>query len=286
MWWRVPARIRRPMADHREIDLQFQDTGRAICAHMIDGWLVDPGPSSSLPALLEGLGGERPRGILLTHIHLDHAGGTGALLERIGELPVYVHERGARHLVDPSKLLASATRLYGDQMETLWGTIVPVPLTAIRVLGVQPAPDGFSWAPTPGHAVHHAAFLHGDSGIAFCGDVAGIRVGDGPILPPTPPPDIDVDAWHESIATLREWDPWRLALTHFGTFGDVAEHLDTLEAELDRLAGLARDVDEATFEAAVREQLGGASDEAGYLKAMPPETLYAGLARYWAKLRA
>ena len=104
---------------HRFIDLQFQATGRAICTHVVDGWLVDPGPASSLPALLAGLGDEVPRGVLLTHIHLDHAGGTGSLLEHFGPLPVYVHERGARHLIDPSRLLASAERIYGDQMQMI-----------------------------------------------------------------------------------------------------------------------------------------------------------------------
>lgn len=268
---------------HRYIDLQFQATGRSICTHVIDGWLVDPGPESSLPALLAGLGDEVPRGVLLTHIHLDHAGGTGSLLAELGPLPVYVHERGARHLVDPSRLLASAQRIYGDQMETLWGTIVPVPRKCVRVLGEHDAPDGFDWASTPGHAVHHASYLHRATGTAFCGDVAGVRVGDGPVLPPTPPPDINIEDWHASIATLRAWSPQALALTHFGTFTDVVAHLDELEEQLDVLAELARGVDEAGFEQAVRARLGGSSDEAGYLKAMPPETLYAGLARYWSQ---
>jgi len=271
------------MSRHREIDLQFQHTGRAICCHMIDGWIVDPGPASSLPVLLAALGSEQPRGVLLTHIHLDHAGGTGSLLAELGPLPVYVHEKGARHLVDPSRLLASAQRIYGDQMESLWGTIVPVPLSSVRVLGECDAPTGFAWAPTPGHAVHHAAYLHEASGTAFCGDVAGVRVGDGPILPPTPPPDINVEGWHASIATLRAWAPQALALTHFGTFTDVAAHLDELERALDAFAALARGADAASFEAAVRARLGGSSEEAGYLKAMPPETLYAGLARYWSQ---
>lgn len=271
------------MTDHREHDLQFQRTGRTICCHEIDGWLVDPGPDSSIDVLLEGLAGRRPRGVLLTHIHLDHAGGTGTLLERLGPMPVYVHERGAQHLIDPSKLLASATQLYGDQMETLWGTIRPVPAEHVRVLGEHDAPEGFQWAYTPGHAVHHAAYRHVASGIALCGDVAGVRVGDGPVLPPTPPPDIHIERWHDSIGVLRAWRPSALALTHFGTFTDVDAHLDELEHELDALAALACETDQEGFEAAIRERLGGASDRVGYLKAMPPDTLYAGLARYWAK---
>lgn len=268
---------------HRIIDLHFQRTGRAICAHLIDGWLVDPGPASSLEILLEVLGDEPPQGVLLTHIHLDHAGGTGALLERIGPRPVYVHELGAKHLIDPSRLLASATRLYGDQMDSLWGTIVPVPEDQVRVLSAEVCPPGFSWAPTPGHAVHHASYLHERSAIAFCGDVAGVRVGDGPILPPTPPPDIDLEAWHRSIGVIRDWSPRALALTHFGLFSDVERHLDGLVLQLDRLALLARELDEPAFEREVQALIGSASDQAGYLKAMPPVTLYAGLSRYWRK---
>lgn len=271
------------MTEHREIDLCFQHTGRAICCHMIDGWLVDPGPGSSLPVLLEALAGERPRGVLLTHIHLDHAGGTGQLLRELGPMPVYVHERGARHLIDPSRLLASAERIYGDQMGPLWGTIEPVDAEQVRVLGEAELPVGFDWAYTPGHAVHHAAYLHRGSGIAFCGDVAGVRIGDGPVLPPTPPPDIDIEAWHASVGVLRSWRPAALALTHFGTFTDVEAQLDELEQRLDRFAELGRTLDAEEFERTVVAELGGASDEAGYFKAMPPDTLHAGLARYWAQ---
>ncbi len=271
------------MSEHVEIDLNFQHTGRAICSHLIDGWVVDPGPGSSLPVLIDALQGVEVKGVLLTHIHLDHAGGTGELLSQIGPVPVYVHEKGARHLIDPSRLLASATRLYGDQMDALWGTIVPVPEEHVRVLSADAAPSGFRWQYTPGHAVHHAAYLHESTGTAFCGDVAGVRIGDGPVLPPTPPPDIDVELWHRSLELIAAWKPAALALTHFGTFTDVDEHLGQVGAELDALAQLARSSTEAEFEAAIRERLGEASDTAGYLKSMPPETLYAGLDRYWSK---
>lgn len=274
------------MSGHREIDLQFQHTGRAICCHVIDGWLVDPGPGSSLPTLLAALEGERPRGVLLTHIHLDHAGGTGQLLRELGPLPVYVHERGARHLIDPSRLLASAERIYGDQMGPLWGMIVPVPAEHVRVLGEAADPPGFRWAYTPGHAVHHAAYLHEATGIAFSGDVAGVRIGDGPVLPPTPPPDIDIAVWHASVAVLRDWSPAALAPTHFGTFTDVTAHLDELERRLDFFAELGRTLDADGFEQAVVAELGSASDAPGYLRAMPPDTLYAGLARYWSQRSA
>jgi glyoxylase-like metal-dependent hydrolase (beta-lactamase superfamily II) len=272
-------------AEHREIDVHFQGAEKAVCTHQVDGVIIDPGPESSVQTLFAALGDERPRAVALTHIHLDHAGAAGALVERWPDLEVWVHERGARHVIDPSRLVASAQRIYGDRMEALWGRIVPVPEANVRVLtGEDGSQDGFTWAYTPGHAVHHVAYLHGATNIAFTGDVAGVRIGDGPLLPPTPPPDIDVEAWHRSIDLVAGWEPSALAITHFGTFADdVADHLARLHEELDRWAAVARDHDEAGFEREIRAALAGTSEEAGYLKAMPPETLYGGLARYWQK---
>jgi glyoxylase-like metal-dependent hydrolase (beta-lactamase superfamily II) len=269
------------MSEHREIDINFQGAAHAVCTHQIGGFVVDPGPESSAPALLAALGDDRPRGVLLTHIHLDHAGAAGALVRRWPDIEVWVHRNGAKHVIDPSRLVASATRIYGDAMERLWGEIIPVPEANVRVLDDAGSGEGLRWAWTPGHAVHHVAYLHEDSGIAFAGDVAGVRIGDGPILPPTPPPDIDVAAWHRSIDLLEHWDPAALAITHFGTFTDVADHLSTLHGELDRWAQVARREDEAGFEREIRRALAGTTDEHGYLKAMPPNTLYGGLARYW-----
>jgi glyoxylase-like metal-dependent hydrolase (beta-lactamase superfamily II) len=275
------------MSEHREIDVHFRDAAHAVCTHQIDGFVVDPGPESSSAALFEALGEERPRGVLLTHIHLDHAGAAGALVRRWPDLEVWVHRNGAKHVIDPSRLVASATRIYGDAMERLWGEIIPVPEANVRILDetapTNPA-EGLRWAWTPGHAMHHVAYLHEASGIAFAGDVAGVRIGDGPLLPPTPPPDIDVAAWHRSIDLLEHWDPAALAITHYGTFTDVADHLSTLHGELDRWAQVARREDEAGFEREIRRALAGTTDEHGYLKAMPPETLYGGLARYWKNL--
>jgi glyoxylase-like metal-dependent hydrolase (beta-lactamase superfamily II) len=267
--------------EHREIDVVFQGEPKAVSAHQIDGFLVDPGPESSVATLLEALGDERPRGVLLTHIHLDHAGAAGALVERWPDLQVWVHHNGARHVIDPSRLVASATRIYGDAMERLWGRIVPVPETNVRILEDDGFAEGLRWAWTPGHAVHHVAYLHEASGIAFAGDVAGVRIADGPLLPPTPPPDIDVEAWHRSIDVLAGWDPAALAITHFGTFTDVTAQLGGLHTELDRWADVARHEDQDGFEREIRGALAGSSEEHGYLKAMPPETLYGGLARYW-----
>ena len=268
---------------HREIDVHFQGAERAVCTHTIDGFLVDPGPESSVATLLNALGDEPPKAVLLTHIHLDHAGAAGTLVERWPGLEVWVHKNGARHVIDPSRLVASAQRIYGDAMERLWGRIVPVPEANVRILDDDGSAAGFDWAWTPGHAVHHVAYRHRDTNTVFAGDVAGVRIGDGPILPPTPPPDIDVERWHASIDRVAAWAPSALAITHYGTFTDVERHLTTLHAELDRWAAVARDEDESGFEREIRAALAGTADEHGYLKAMPPETLYGGLARYWKK---
>ena len=176
-----------------------------------------------METLLEALGDEQPRALLLTHIHLDHAAATGALVRRWPELEVYVHERGAPHLIDPSKLLASAERLYGDQMERLWGEIVPVPEENVRPPGGRRDVLGMRVAYTPGHASHHVCYLHEESGTAFVGDVAACRIPPSDlIVPPTPPPDIDIEAWDESIETVEGLAPERLALTHFGAIEDPA----------------------------------------------------------------
>jgi glyoxylase-like metal-dependent hydrolase (beta-lactamase superfamily II) len=197
---------------------------------------------------------------------------------------VWVHRNGARHVIDPSRLVASATRIYGDAMERLWGRIVPVPEANVKVLDDDGEAQGVRWAYTPGHASHHVSYLHTDSGLALCGDVAGVRVGDGPILPPTPPPDIDLPAWHRSIELVASWKPSALAISHYGTYADADAHLTRLSAELDRLAQVARRGDAAHFESHIRELFGGQDEEQAYLKAMPPETLYGGLARYWKNL--
>ena len=190
--------------------------------HVIGAWrvgevIVDPGPASCLPALLDALDGVAPRAVALTHIHLDHAGATGSLVARFPDMEVWVHERGAPHMADPSRLLASASRLYGDAMERLWGEVLPVPAERITALsGGEVLREGLRVAYTPGHASHHVSYLHEASGFAFAGDVAGVRIGSGPTLGPTPPPDIDLGAWRDSLELLAGWSPQALAITHFG----------------------------------------------------------------------
>ena len=160
---------------------------RVICAYEQDGVIVDPGPSTGVDTLLEALGSDEPRVLLLTHIHLDHAGASGVLCRRFPGLMVYVHERGAPHLIDPSKLLKSASRLYGDDMERLWGEVAPVDEDRVHTLSGGELVEGFRVAYTPGHASHHVAYLHEDTGDAYVGDVAGVRVPPyGFTVPPTP----------------------------------------------------------------------------------------------------
>jgi glyoxylase-like metal-dependent hydrolase (beta-lactamase superfamily II) len=260
--------------------------------HVIGAWVVgdvviDPGPTSCLETLLNGLDGRRPRALLLTHIHLDHAGASGSLVERWPDLEVYVHERGARHMVSPERLINSARQLYGEDMDRMWGEMVPVPESNLRVLhGGESLFDGeFEVAYTPGHASHHVSFLH--AGTAFVGDVGGVRIAGAPFtIPPSPPPDIDVEKWHASIEQIAAWQPRRLVMTHFGATEDVADQLAELSGRLDEWAARAREQDLDTFVDGMRADLAAHVDPetaAAYEQAASPEQMYAGLERYWRK---
>ena len=201
----------------RLIDVRHLGRERVIGCWEVDGILIDPGPTSSLENLIEALGDQRPRALLLTHIHLDHAGASGSIVRRWPDLRVYVHEIGARHLADPAKLLASAARLYGDQMDRLWGDVLPVPQENLRPLRGGEEVLGFRVAYTPGHASHHVSYLHPPTGRAFVGDTAAVRIPPSDfVLPPTPPPDIDLELWEDSIDSILDWQPDSLGLTHFG----------------------------------------------------------------------
>jgi glyoxylase-like metal-dependent hydrolase (beta-lactamase superfamily II) len=243
-----------------------------------------------LETLLEALGDERPRALLLTHIHLDHAGASGTLAARWPDLDVYVHERGAPHMIAPERLLNSARRLYGEDMDRLWGPFEAVPEERLHVLRggerLRVGDDEFEVAYTPGHASHHVSYLHG-SGTAFVGDTGGVRItAEGPVIPPTPPPDIDIPAWHQSLARIGDWRPSRLAYTHFGASEDAVGQLADLGGRLDSWAEMARDRDAAGWEQGVREELAGVSSPeifAAYEQAVPFQQSYAGLRRYWDK---
>lgn len=258
-----------------------------ICAWLVDGVIVDPGPTSALPGLLEGLGGNRPRALALTHIHLDHAGAAGTLTRRWPELEVWVHERGARHLVDPTRLLASAKRLYGEEMDHLWGAFEAVPEANIRVLRGGETVGPFAVAYTPGHASHHVAYFHEPTRRAFVGDVAGVRIPPAELtLAPTPPPDVDLEAWATSLETIAAWGPQTLGLTHFGGVDDAPAQLDAMHRELARAGDRGRRLDEAEFCAALRAELAQAADPDTadrYEHALPAEQSWAGLRRYWSK---
>ncbi len=271
----------------RLIDVEHLGHRHVIGCWQVGGAIVDPGPQSSMHTLLEALGDEQPRAILLTHIHLDHAAATGALVRRWPELEVYVHGVGAPHLIDPSKLLASAQRLYGDQMERLWGEIVPVPEQNVTTLSGGENVLGMRVAYTPGHASHHVCYLHEETGTAFTGDVAGVRIPPSElIVPPTPPPDIDLEAWQESLGIVEGWRPERLALTHFGQVDDPTQHLATLRERLREEAALARDLDEDEYERRHRERVAEQLDPetaVELLQAVPPEYQWRGLNRYWTK---
>ncbi len=271
----------------RVIDVMHLGRPHVIGCWEVDRCLVDPGPESSMETMLDAFGDEQPRALLLTHIHLDHAAATGALVRRWPELPVYVHERGAPHLVDPSRLLASAERLYGDHMERLWGEIVPVPEANVHPLAGGEDVLGMRVAYTPGHASHHVCYLHEESGTAFVGDVAAVRIAPSDlIVPPTPPPDIDVEAWIESIAIVESWRPERLALTHFGQVDDPIEHLEKVRERLHEEADLARELTAEQYERRHRDRVAQSADPetaAELIQCVPPEYQWRGLHRYWTK---
>jgi glyoxylase-like metal-dependent hydrolase (beta-lactamase superfamily II) len=290
------------------IDLNFLDRPHAIATAVVRSAgsiaLVDPGPSTCLAALELGLqaGGVRLGDVtelLLTHIHLDHAGASGTIVRQHPRIKVVVHERGAPHMVDPSKLVASASRLYGDSMERLWGEILPVPQANLEVLagGEQIEAGGrtFEVAYTPGHASHHVSYFDRDSRVAFVGDTAGVCVDGGYVLPPTPPPDIDIEAWHESVSRIEAWGPQTLFMTHFGPMNHPVSHLRTLMDNLHTMADSVRrrmsesgseEEKQRRFADDVTRELRRTMTEEqvrAYLAAAPPELLWMGLARYWKK---
>lgn len=290
------------------IDLQFRGSPRVIATAILQGTdgvtLIDPGPTSCLPTLESGL---RDRGLalrdvrtlLLTHIHLDHAGACGTIVERVPGARVYVHDRGAPHMIDPVKLLASATRLYGDQMDTLWGAFQPVPAANVTVLKggerIELAGTAIKVAYTPGHAKHHVSYLDEHSGMAYVGDTAGVRVSGDYLIAPTPPPDIDIESWQQSLDTIDAWQPVALFLTHFGPVSPARAHLARFRTTVAAAAQTAREMIEAggsdealakRFAERMRQDVRKALPEhearAAELAA-PFDQLWQGLARYWQK---
>lgn len=267
--------------------------------------LVDPGPSSTLPNLEAGLAAHGLalrdlHAVLLTHIHLDHAGASGTLVARYPHLRVYVHQRGAPHMIAPERLIRSAARLYGDELERLWGEFRAVPEQNMTVLsGGETLRLGGRTVRVfyaPGHASHHVVYFDEGTGAAFTGDTAGVRMpGSSYTRPPTPPPDIDLEGWQRSLDTLRALEPRLLLLTHFGPVHEPAEHIEDYRARLLRWAetvrqGLLSGADEATqiarLQALADAELGAiASPDVyqRYRQAAAVEQSWHGLARYWRK---
>jgi glyoxylase-like metal-dependent hydrolase (beta-lactamase superfamily II) len=279
------------MGSLRILDLEFGGKPDAIGIYLVDTEdgpaLFDCGPTTTLPVLErrlseQGLELTDVRHLLLSHIHLDHAGATGTIVQRHPTLTVWVSPVGAPHLVDPSRLERSARLLYGEQFDPLWGALLPVPEANVRI--AEGNVLGWEAFPTVGHARHHVSYLR--DGTLLAGDACGVRMPDAAyVLPVCPPPDLDVAAWHATAAEITRRDPERLALIHFGAHEDVASHLDRLETELDRWverAASGLDVDE--FAAAARADMGADADR--YDRVAPLWQSFAGLQRYLEKRAA
>jgi glyoxylase-like metal-dependent hydrolase (beta-lactamase superfamily II) len=270
------------------VDCRHLGRDRVIGAWEVrPGVIADPGPASCVETLLAGVG-EEPRAVLVTHIHLDHAGACGVLVRRFPGLRIYVHEDAAPHLVDPERLLRSASRLYGDDMERLWGEVAPVPAANVTALTGGETIEGCAVHLAPGHARSHVVYLDGDSGDAFTGDAAGVRIPPSPlVLAPTPPPEIDVEAWLRTVAMLRALGPARLCMTHFGASDDAPAQLDALERYLRDAAEASSGGDRDEFAHWLGAVTAGEDEAiaARLRQAMPPEQLWLGLERYWRKRR-
>jgi glyoxylase-like metal-dependent hydrolase (beta-lactamase superfamily II) len=303
------ARIHEEAPGVTRIDHEWLGPGFIASYLVADGGdlaLVEAGPASTQEALLAGIraAGHDPAElthVLLTHIHLDHAAGAGGLARIAPRAAVHVHPRGAPHLADPSRLLASAARLYGEMMDALWGTMLPVPAERIRTPAdgeaIRIGGRRLVALETPGHAAHHFAFHDPDAGLVFTGDVGGIRLqGARHVRPPTPPPEVDTPAWMASIDRLRALEPGMLLPTHFGGITDAAWHLDDLAARLTdwtRRAAAAPDAGvpalaEELRRAADAELLAATDDPSlvrRYAESIPYEMMAAGLLRQ-ARTRA
>ena len=274
------------------LDLRHLGHERVIGSYLLeteDGLaLQDCGPTTCVPELKarlteRGLGLGNVRHLLLSHIHLDHAGAAGVLVREHPGLQVHVSEIGAPHLVDPSRLERSARRLYGDDFDRLWGELAPVPGENVHVVGDETL--GLATFPSPGHASHHVCYLDRD-GTLYAGDAAGVRIRPSEfVLPPTPPPEVDLDAWEHTLDEIARLGPERMALIHFGVFEDVERHLEELRRRLREWAERVQaGATEEQFAAMAEDDL--AADQAAYEQAMPFWQSYAGLKRYWEKRAA
>lgn len=268
------------------IDTQYLGQREQICCWRVDAHtIVDPGPTVSLDAIRTELGDAPLRRILVTHIHLDHSGGVGVLLREHPDAEVWVSARGARHLIAPERLIASAEQVYGgaDELARLFGEIAPVPESRVRIVadGGPQTVDEFEIVETPGHAKHHVSFFHTPTGDAYVGDTASVRLpGHQFVLPMTTPPDVDRAAWNRSLDAIEAWSPKRLMLTHFGAFDDVDAHIARTRAGLEAWGALAEELDAEQWGRALGAAVAAATGRdqvTGYATTMPPETLWQGL---------
>jgi glyoxylase-like metal-dependent hydrolase (beta-lactamase superfamily II) len=273
------------MGVERVIGVYLLETPEGLALH-------DCGPASCVPALKSaladrGLALTDVRHLLLSHIHLDHAGAAGVLVREHPNLRVHVSEVGAPHLIAPERLERSARRLYGDAFDTLWGELAPVPAENVEVTG--PRVVGLDCFAAPGHASHQVCYVD-EAGVAYAGDAAGVRILPGRLaLPPTPPPDVDVEAWERTLDELEQRRPTGLAFTHFGVADDAADHLERLREHLRAwTARVGEGVSEDDFVDEARRELEAAEPEhvEAYERAMPLWQTYQGLQRYWNKKRA
>ncbi len=273
------------------LDLAHLGRERVIGAYLLDTAdgpaLFDCGPSTCVATLRQrladrGLALTDVRHLLLSHIHLDHAGAAGVLVREHSGLQVHVSPVGAPHLVDPSRLEKSARRLYGDEFDTLWGELAPVPAENVHEVGDDVV--GLACFPSPGHASHHVCYLDAD-GTLYAGDAAGVRIQPSRfVLPPTPPPEFDLDTWETTLDELERKVPERLALIHFGVAEDVESHLAELRDRLRAWTALVEGgATEEQFAESARAELGADAPE--YEQAMPFWQSYAGLTRYRDKRR-
>jgi len=292
------------------VDLNFLGVPEIIATAILHSAagvaLVDPGPSTTIQQLKgslerKGISLQDVRQILLTHIHLDHAGAAGSLVRENPAIEVFVHERGAPHMIDPSKLMASAGRLYGQDMDRLWGEFVPVPAARTHVVkGGEAITAGgreLRVEYTPGHAYHHVSFFDPAARVAFVGDTAGIRRhGLTYIMPPTPPPDVDLEAWRASIDLILRWEPDTLFLTHFGPFHGARTHFQGMLENLESWSQIVRrlianeSLDDTQRQGAFLDEAltdikrkVGEQEAEKYGRAGRLDYSWQGLSRYWRK---